>query len=82
MSDARYLPRQDEYGRWAVQDTAQPFYYLFPVRYVDEDSAQSMCDIHNATEQGASFTRKQQLWALHWRIVKYAQPLMRTGVER
>lgn len=71
----RFIPAQDEYGRWAVQDTAQPFYYLFIQRYADEDSAQSMCDIHNATELGRGWQAKQKLWALHERIRKIAPPL-------
>lgn len=77
MSDTRYLPKQDEYGRWAVQDTAQPFFYLFIVRYADEDSAQAMADIYNATEDGSGVQKKAQLWALHDRVVRYAAPIMR-----
>jgi hypothetical protein len=75
----RFIPTQDEYGRWAVQDTAQPFRYLFTTRYADEDSAQSMCDIHNATEAGRGVQAKDKLWALHWAIVRYAPPIMRGG---
>lgn len=71
----RFIPAQDEYGRWAVQDTGQPFYYLFIQRYADEESAQSMCDIHNATERGVGWQAKDKLWALHWKIRKIAPPL-------
>jgi hypothetical protein len=71
----RYIPKQDEYGRWAVQDTAQPFYHLFIQRYADEESAQSFADILNATERGAGWREKAKLWALHTEICRYAPPL-------
>lgn len=72
----RYLPKQDEYGRWAVQDTGQPFFYLFISRYADEDSAQAFCDILNAT--GCGHQRMQQLWAVHDRVVRYAPMIERS----
>ena len=66
----------DEYGRWAVQDTAQPFYYLFISRYADEDSAQAMADILNAT--GCGGQEMDKLWAIHSRVVRYAPLLERS----
>jgi hypothetical protein len=66
----------DEYGRWAVQDTAQPQFYLFISRYVDEDSAQVMADILNAS--GCSSQHMDKLWAIHDRVVRYAPMLERS----
>jgi hypothetical protein len=66
----------DEYGRWAVLDTGQPFYHLMTSRYVDEDSAQAMADILNAS--GCSSAEKDKLWAIHDRVVRYAPMLERS----
>jgi hypothetical protein len=66
----------DEHGRWAVQDTAQPQFYLFVSRYVDEDSAQAMADILNAT--GCGGRKMDQLWAIHERVVRYAPMIERS----
>lgn len=67
----RYLPKQDEYGRWAVQDTGQPFFYLGIARHATEDSAQAFCDIVNATGN-VGMRRMDELWAVYDRVRRYA----------
>jgi hypothetical protein len=68
----RYIPGQDQYNRWAVQDTLWPDFYLMTPRYVDEVSAQTFCDILNA---GCSFAEKERLWVAH-RAVRQFAPLL------
>lgn len=75
----RYLTAQDEYGRWAVQDTAQPFTYLFPSRHATEDSAQAFADIMNATGSGPR--KMDELWAVYDRVRQYAPLIERKPVS-
>lgn len=76
----RFLPAQDEYGRWAVQDTNAPP-YLFALRYVDEASAQSFCDIQNAVERGCATPEHDGLWVEHRKVRQFAPLLKRVEHE-
>lgn len=69
----RYIPGQDQYNRWAVQDTLWPDFYLMTPRYADEVSAQTFCDVMNAT--GCGWREKERLWAAHREVRQFAEPL-------
>lgn len=72
----RFQVTQDEYGRWAVQDTAQPTLYLSPARHATEDSAQAFADIMNATGSGPR--KMDELWAVYDRVRRYAPLIERS----
>lgn len=71
----RYIPGQDQYGRWALQDTLWDDFYLMVPRYADEASAQTFCDVMNAT--GCSSAEMDRLWVAHREVRQFA-PLLET----